>query len=105
MKNTKCILALFLWAVLLFPSLLNVIHQCELHDHFECDEQKVHIHQSEIDCKICDFNLLNFDYELGNFENLEQPEIFAALNPFYTPLEFHSFLHQSTQLRAPPVIS
>ena len=105
MKNTKRILALFLWAVLLFPSLLNVIHQCELHDHFECDEQKVHLHQSEIDCKICDYNLLNFDFDLGNCENLEQPEIFAASDSFYSSLQFHSFLHLSTQLRAPPVKS
>jgi len=105
MKNTKRILALFLWAVLLFPSLLNVIHQCELHDHFECDEQKVHLHQSEIDCKICDYNLLNFDFDLGNCENLEHPEIFATLNAFYKAPVLHSSLNQSTQLRAPPVMS
>ena len=104
-KNIKRILALFLWSVLLFPSLLNVIHHCEMHVHFECNEQKAHLHQSETNCGICDYNLLNFNYELGNRENLEQPQIFVALNAFYTPLQFHSFLHQSTQLRAPPVMS
>ncbi len=104
MKNTKRILALFLWAVLLFPSLLNVIHHCEIHAHFECDEQKVHLHQSEINCELCEYNLLNFNYELVNSENSEQQLIFVALNSSYTPLKFHSFLNQITQLRAPPVI-
>ncbi|MAR98356.1 MAG: hypothetical protein CMP80_04390 [Formosa sp.] len=101
----KRILALFLLGILLLPSLVNIIHHCEIHAHFECNEQKAHLHQSETNCEICDFNLLNFNYELGNRENLEKPQIFEALNTFYTPLQFHSFLHQSIQLRAPPVMS
>jgi hypothetical protein len=101
----KRILALFLLGILLLPSLVDAIHQCEIHAHFECDEQKAHLHQSEINCELCEYNLLNFNYELGNRENLEQPRIFAALNAFYTSLKFHSFLHQITQLRAPPVMS
>ncbi len=101
----KRILALFLLGILLLPSLVDVIHHCKIHVHFECNEQKAHLHQSETNCEICDYNLLNFNYELGNRENLEQPQIFVALNAFYTPLQFHSFLHQSTQLRAPPVMS
>lgn len=101
----KRILALFLLGILLLPSLVDVIHHCEIHAHFECNEQKAHLHQSETNCEICDYNLLNFNYELGNHENLEQPQIFVAFNASYIPLQFHSFLHQSKQLRAPPVMS
>ena len=101
----KRISALFLLVVLLLPSLVDLIHHCEIHAHFECNEQNAHLHQSETDCEICDYNLLNFNYDLRNSENLEQPRIFVALNTFYTPLQFHSFLNQITQLRAPPVMS
>lgn len=101
----KRILAFFLLGVLLLPSSVDVIHHCEIHVHFECNEQKAHLHQSEKNCEICDFNLINFNYELGNRENLKQPQIFVALNPFYTPVQFYSFTHNSKQLRAPPVMS
>ena len=104
-KNIKRILALFFWGVLLFPSFLNVIHQCQLHDHFECNEQKAHLHQSITDCDICDFNLLNFNYDLDKCDNLEQPEIFVTLNAFYKAPVLRSSLNLSTQLRAPPVMS
>ena len=109
MSNThhfiKRILALFLLGVLLLPSLIDLIHQCEIHAHFECNEQKSHLHQSEKNCEICDFNLINFNYELGSRKNLKQPQIFVALNAFYTPVQFYSFNYKSKQLRAPPVIS
>ncbi len=104
-KLTKRILALFLCGILFFPSLLNTTHHCDRDAHFECNEQKAHLHQSETNCEICDYNLINFNYELGNHENLEQPQIFVAFNAFYIPIQFHSFLHQSKQLRAPPVMS
>ena len=100
----KHILALFLLGVLLLPSLLDVIHRCEIHVHFECNEEKAHLHQSVTDCELCEYNLLSFNYDLRNSENSEQQLIFVALNSSYTPLEFNSFLNQSTQLRAPPVI-
>ena len=109
MKNStqlsKRILAFFLWLVLLFPSLLNLVHHCEIHAHLECNEQKAHLHQFNNDCEICDYNLLNLNYDLRNIKNFEQPQIFTTLNAFYTPLQFHSFLQKSIQLRAPPMIS
>ena len=101
----KRILALFLLGVLLLPSSLDVIHHCEIHVHFECNKQKAHLHQSEINCEICDFNLINFNYELVNRENLKQLQIFVALNAFYNPDQFYLFTHNSKQLRAPPVMS
>ncbi len=104
-KNIKRIIALFLWGVLLFPSLLDVIHHCETHVHFECSEQKAHLHQLVTDCDICDFNLLNFNYDLDNRDKLDQPEIFINLNAFYKAPLLLSSLNQSTQLRAPPVMS
>tara|TARA_Y100000385_G_scaffold147208_1_gene152796 strand:+ start:265 stop:633 length:369 start_codon:yes stop_codon:yes gene_type:complete len=104
-KNIKRILALFFWGVLLFPSFLNIVHQCQLHDHFECNEQKAHLHQSITDCDICDFNLLNFSYDLESCDNLEQPKIFTTLNASYKAPVLRSSLNQSTQLRAPPVMS
>ena len=102
-KNIKRILALFLWAVLVFPSLLNIIHHCDMHIHLECNEQKEHFHQYEKDCEICDFNLLNFNYDLKKCHSLEQSEIFTASDSFYSSLQFYSFLNQSIQLRAPPI--
>ena len=101
----KRILALFLLGILLLPSLVNIIHHCEIHAHFECNEQKAHLHQSITDCDICDFNLLNFSYDLDNCDNLEQPEIFTTLNAFYNAPVIYSPLNQSIQLRAPPVMS
>ena len=101
----KRILALFLLGILLLPSLVNIIHHCEIHAHFECNEQKAHLHQSETNCEICDFNLLNFNYDLKKCHSLEQSEIFTASDSFYSSLQFHSFLNQSIQLRAPPVMS
>ena len=104
-QNIKFTLALLLLGIFTFPSVLNLVHQCDSHKSIECKENKAHLHQLQTECKVCDFNLLTFDYRTNKVPNLEKNEIFAILDNFFVDTYFHSFYLNYSQLRAPPMFS
>ena len=104
-QNIKCILALVLWGVLAFPSILDLIHQCDSHSPIDCKENKAHLHPLQTQCEVCDFNLLTFDYKINEVPTLGKNRIFVILDNFFVDTYFHSFSLNYTQLRAPPMFS
>jgi len=103
--DKKPVLALLLWLVLVFPSAFNFIHQFESHNHFECSENKAHIHVLSSECQSCDFNLLSFNYELYEYSELIKFS-FSKTKVFDTDLvkvKFYNYNYK--QLRAPPSLS
>lgn len=105
-QNTaKKIAATLLLALLLFPMAFNFFHHFTDHQHIECSENKLHIHQSVSGCDICDFNLLSFNYNITHYSDLKQSEISVELNIAFEPLQLNSFTITNTQLRAPPFFS
>lgn len=104
-QHTKCILALLLLGVLTFPSIFDLVHQCDSHKSTNCKENKSHLHQLQKGCEVCDFTLLTFDYRINNVPNLEKNEIFVIQDNFFVDTYFHSFYLNYTQLRAPPMFS
>ena len=66
MKNVISILFLVL---LSFPSFIG-LHHFISEDHTLCNEQKVHLHEQELDCFTCDYIRISFDYNSNDFEYL-----------------------------------
>ena len=63
MKN---IISLILIGILSLPSVFGLNHFL-FEDHFECFEENVHFHETEIDCCTCDFIRLDIEYSSDNF--------------------------------------
>ncbi len=103
--DKKPVLALLLWLVLISPSVFNFIHQFESHNHFECSENKAHIHVLSSECQSCDFNLLTFNYELYEYSELIKFSLSKAkdFNISLSKVKFYNYNHK--QLRAPPSLS
>mgnify|MGYP001238442602 FL=1 len=101
----KRVLALLLWLVLISPSVFNFIHQFESHDHFDCSENKSHIHVLSSECQSCDFNLLTLNYELYEYSELINPS-FSKTKEYGTNfVKFKFYNYNYKQLRAPPLLS
>ena len=104
-QNIKFILAILLLGVFTFPSILNLVHQCDSHKSIDCKENKAHLHQLQTECKICDFNLLTFNYKLNELPDTQKKELFLTPDNFFFDTYFHSYILKYTQLRAPPMFS
>ena len=104
-QNIKCILALLLLGVLTFPSILNLVHQCDSHKSINYKENQAHLYQLQNGCEICDFNLLTFNYKINDIQDPEKKELFLTPNNFFVDTYFYSFSLDYTQLRAPPMFS
>lgn len=104
-QNVKSIKAIFLWILFVTPTIVNLIHHCDSHGHSGCKEIKAHLHQTQKDCEVCDFNLLTFHYTISKLPHFEHDEIFVVLDNFFVFTNFHSFSFEDTQLRAPPIFS
>jgi hypothetical protein len=62
----KNIISLVLIGILSLPSAFGLNHFL-FEDHFECFEENVHFHETEIDCCTCDFIRLDIEYSSDNF--------------------------------------
>ena len=101
----KRVLALLLWLVLITPSVFTFIHQFESHDHFDCSENKSHIHVLSSECQSCDFNLLTFNYFIYEYSELIKFS-FSKTKGFdtnFVKVKFYNYNYK--QLRAPPLMS
>ncbi|MBT8274673.1 MAG: hypothetical protein KJO39_00880 [Bacteroidia bacterium] len=47
---------------LLFPAGVQMAHTLEGHDHPTCTEYNTHIHEKQLDCSLCDFQISVFDF-------------------------------------------
>ena len=60
----KKILSIFLLILLSFPSFIG-LHHLVNEDHTLCNEQKVHLHEQELDCFTCEYIRISFDYNFN----------------------------------------
>lgn len=88
--------------ILLLPSFLSFNHVF-VHDfNIACDDHSTtHLHQSSLDCELCDFHpspIITF-----NFSNYELNEVIPINKKFFNSYEFLSdFQKLSFALRGPP---
>ena len=104
-QNKNYYISIFLWLVLAFPSTFNFLHHFESHDHVECHENQVHIHEYSPECETCDYNMLSFNYDLQFFYELKKINISKSISSDYLYLHFYSLDTNNKQLRAPPFFS
>jgi len=64
------ILSLFLAAILLLPASVQLAHSLESHEHDICTDFDTHIHEKELDCSVCDYQLSGF--KLPSFHRLQE---------------------------------
>lgn len=103
-ENRKNIIfvSTILIALLLAPSVIQLAHAFEDHEHIACSEKGVHLHEDTPECKICDFHLTSFDYQLYTAncaENVILPKEDVQILQNAVPL---SYSFSNKQLRAPP---
>ena len=102
---TKYISIVMLSALLLTPSIVQLMHALDSHHETSeicISEDEEHLHDHEVECEVCKFNFNNFtasDFTVFNFT------VILKINPFlsfYTSLQ-HNF-NSTTLLRGPPVL-
>lgn len=101
----KTIASVLLLLALLLPTAIQFSHMIEGHEGDSCNVQSTHIHKSEKNCEICDFQLISINYDIAKYPDLLLPQISVKLTSDFTPLQFYYPTLTNTQLRAPPVTS
>jgi hypothetical protein len=101
-KNT---FALVLLGAFLLPTAVQFASAFESHNHFICNEQQIHVHQSVIECETCTFNYSPYHFSFVIFTNLEVVLTPEATKVSFASLLFHSFNITNTKLRGPPVLA
>ena len=101
----KNITALLLFVALMLPSAIQFIHMFEGHDHVACTEQTTHLHETVVKCDVYNIHLASFNYDIVEYPNLSLPKIYVEKKVNFAFLQYHSFIINNTQLRAPPIFS
>jgi hypothetical protein len=107
MKNNKRNISSFNLPVLLLiiivflPSAFQFAHAFENHEQKYCHINTIHIHEHELDCSICDFNLNPTYNQAHNYFRLKKISFNKKINfEFYNFKYYHQQLSYS--LRGPP---
>lgn len=102
----EILIAALLLITLTLPSFIQFSHQLEEeHTYTICNEKNDHIHENNMHCDICDFQLSTFFYEFTGHSAITIPSIISiATIGSTTPLCYY-LTRTNTQLRAPPSLS
>ena len=93
--------ALLLIIIMLFPSAFQFAHAFENHEKNYCHENTIHIHEHELDCSICDFNLNPTYNQALHYFQVKKISFNKKINfEFYNFKYYHQQLSYS--LRGPP---
>jgi hypothetical protein len=101
----KNILAVVLFAALMLPSAIRLIHSLDRHEHTVCHEKATHFHQDSSKCEVCSFHFVPINYSVFKYPDLQAPHILVKREAKCISFQYHSFTVTNTQLRAPPVFS
>lgn len=110
MKNSKTEISilnfsvLLLIVIMLFPTIFQFAHAFEDHKQSKCNEVTTHIHELEVECSICDFQISTFNYSFINeidFLLTKNHTIYAD----YYKSKKHNSIKLSFSLRGPPLFS
>ena len=97
----KKIISIFLLTLLSFPSFIG-LHHFVNEDHTLCNEQKVHLHEQELDCFTCEYIRISFDYNFNDFEYLDNSFSFFYENIIIKSEKPSLFFINYFYLRGPP---
>lgn len=101
--NQRLLAAVFI-ALLVFPIGMKASHVFNTHEHVVCHELESHLHQSQLECSICDFHFSTFSFTPAPFFlifdkiDLDNPVVIFK-NELSNTLSIHFFL------RGPPLLT
>lgn len=96
-----CLLVL----TILLPSIVQLSHLYEEHNHVVCFNDSLHVHEKIQNCDIQDFHLTSFNFEPK--QNIENTDFIIPnfINSIYHYLPYKTHDHSINNLRAPPFLS
>lgn len=86
---------------MLFPSAFQFAHAFENHEQSKCTETTTHIHELEVECSVCDFQISTFTYSFDNQIEYLPTKNETIYADFYKSKK-HNSIKQSFSLRGPP---
>lgn len=101
----NAITSFLMLSAFMFPSAIQFFHVMEGHDHKVCTDSSEHFHESAPDCSAYHILQNTFHYHFISYPELGFVAFSSYVQEAIPPLVLDSYLHDNTQLRAPPVIS
>jgi hypothetical protein len=101
----KVLYSLILTTTFLLPSVVQLTHLSENHEHSVCFDNSDHVHSLSYDCSIQDFQLTPFDFDPLYESNKIYRSKIGLTESHYTFLANKKLLYTSKNLRAPPYFS
>ncbi len=98
----QVIVSVLLLLALTLPTVIQFSHYVEGHEHRQCDEKNSHLHENELRCQICDFQLSSFNYDTLGLPDFETPNIPSEVEKHFASSILKSFKRSNNPLRAPP---
>ena len=99
------IYSLLLTAIFLLPSMIQLAHLADDHEHSVCFDHSEHVHSLMYDCSIQDFQITPFDFDpLHDTKNGFRVAIESKESHYYY-LPDKTTNYSSKSLRAPPAYS
>lgn len=104
-KTTKSLIfipVLLLTLIMLLPTIVQFAHVFEKHEQIDCNEVTTHIHEHELECTTCDFQISSFNFSI-EYPNIDLIAINHSVYTDYYKSNKHNSLKQSFSLRGPPL--
>ena len=101
----KILYSLILTVTFLLPSLVQLSHLSESHEHSVCFDNSDHVHSLSYECSIQDFQLTPFDFDPIYESNKIYRSKIGLTESHYTFLVDKKLHYTSKNLRAPPNFS
>ncbi len=89
---------------MLLPTIVQFAHVFEKHEQSSCNVLTTHIHEHEIECSICDFHILSFDYSFTNHIEFTLKKNHTTYADYYKSKK-HNSIKLIFSLRGPPLFS
>ena len=104
-KNIRVVIGLVLTVTFLLPSIVQLTHLSDKHEHSVCFEQSDHVHDISYDCSIQDFQITPFDFNsLQDSNTSDHNSIYSVVLHYYY-ITNKSYYFTTNSLRAPPHLS
>ncbi len=95
---------LLLTIIMLLPTIVQFVHVFEKHEQNSCNVLTAHIHEHEVECSICDFHILSFDYSFPSPIEFTINKNLSTYADYYKSKK-HNSIKLSYSLRGPPLFS
>lgn len=95
-------LAHFFVLVMLFPSITQLVHVFENHEHEYCGVAETHLHEKKVDCNLLKFISTVLYYNTQDVEYVYISHTYKEKTSHYS-FVIHKVRSQSNSLRGPPL--